>query len=67
VIVYIYVDCDYEILDHALNARMVSVEIDVFVLISVRLMVLISKGVVLPVLMDILEIVVLCIVQSVYT
>jgi hypothetical protein len=33
----------------------------------VRLMVSISKGVVLPVLMDILEIVVLFIIQSVYS
>jgi hypothetical protein len=46
---------------------MVSMEIDVFVLISVRLIVSISKGVVLPVLMDILEIAVLFLVQSVYT
>jgi hypothetical protein len=46
----------YEILDYILNARMVSIEIDVYVLISVRLMVAITKGVVLPVLMDILEI-----------
>jgi hypothetical protein len=48
----------YEILDYVLNARMVSMEINVFVLTSVRLMVSISKAVVLPVLMDILEIVV---------
>jgi hypothetical protein len=40
----------YEILDRVLNARLVSMEIDVFVLISVRLMVSITKGVVLPVL-----------------
>jgi hypothetical protein len=46
----------YEILDYILNARMVSIEIDVYVLIYVRLMVAITKGVVLPVLMDILEI-----------
>jgi hypothetical protein len=57
----------YKILEYVLNARMVSMEINVFVLISVRLMVSILKGVVLPVLMDILEIVVLFIVQSVYT
>jgi hypothetical protein len=46
----------YEILDYVLKARMVSVEIDVYALISVRLMVAITKGVVLPVLMDNLEI-----------
>jgi hypothetical protein len=46
----------YEILDYILNARMVSIEIAVYVLISVRLMVAITKGVLLPVLMDILEI-----------
>jgi hypothetical protein len=46
----------YEILDYILNARMVSIAIDVYVLISVRLMVAITKGVALPVLMDILEI-----------
>jgi hypothetical protein len=46
----------YDILDYALNTRMVSIEIDVYVLISVRLMVAITKGVVLPVLMGNLEI-----------
>jgi hypothetical protein len=46
----------YEILDYVLNARMVSIEINVYVLIFVRLMVAITKGVALPVLMDILEI-----------
>jgi hypothetical protein len=34
---------------------MVAMEINVYVLISVRLMVAIAKGFVLPVLMDILE------------
>jgi hypothetical protein len=46
----------YEILDYVLKARMVSIEIDEYVLISLRLMVAITKGVVLPLLMDILEI-----------
>jgi hypothetical protein len=45
----------YKFLDHVLNARMVSIQIDVFVLISVRLMVSISKEFVLPVLMSILD------------
>jgi hypothetical protein len=45
-----------EILGYVLNARMVSIEIDVYALISVRLMVAIIKGVILPVLMDISEI-----------
>jgi hypothetical protein len=58
----------YEILDYVLNARMVSIEIhvDVCVLISVRQMVARTKGAVLPVLMDILEIVVIFRVQPVY-
>jgi hypothetical protein len=41
----------YGILDHVLNARLVSMDIDIFVLKSLRQMVSISKGVVLPVLM----------------
>jgi hypothetical protein len=36
----------YEILDYVLNARMVSIKIDAYVLIFVRLMVAITKGVV---------------------
>jgi hypothetical protein len=36
----------HEILDHVLNARMVSIEIDIYALISVRLMIAITKGVV---------------------
>jgi hypothetical protein len=46
----------YEILDYVLKAIMVSIEIYEYVLISVQLMVAITKGVVLPLLRDILEI-----------
>jgi hypothetical protein len=46
----------YEILDYVLKARVVSIEIDEYVLIFVRLTVAITKGVVLPLLIDILEI-----------
>jgi hypothetical protein len=48
----------YKILDYVLNARMVSIQIDAYVLIFVRLMVAITKGIVhvLPMLMDILKI-----------
>lgn len=41
--------------DYALNAKMVSMEVDVCVLVSVGIMVATTKVVVLPVLMGILE------------
>jgi hypothetical protein len=46
----------YEMLDYVLNNRMVSIEIYVYVLISVRLMIVITNEVVLALLMGILGI-----------